>query len=381
MKKKIVFAALMFCVLYPSGANVLGQENKPPFTKEEILRLLKPVPGIRYEQGDLAGEISQRGIAFPINEKTLGELRKAGARSFLIEAIQRVAQNPIKKSTTPQLQQQPVNETPVDAARPQLQQRPAAEAPAPKEEDQRAARAAALARLPLLEQARYHAGEYLEELPNFVVTQFVTRSVRTPEHKDWQEQDKLEVELTYRVKNGEQFKLLRHNGKPTQMGYESLGGATSTGEFGSMLAALFAPHSQTEFKEVKREAFHGRQAVVFDFRVKKAFSSNQITDKSTGRKVTVGYQGSVWIETETARVLRIEQSADDIQPGFPVTLAESAVEYDWVKIAGERYLLPVYAEVIMGRDSDRYYSRNVIGLRNYHMFETDVKILPEKDPQ
>jgi hypothetical protein len=377
MKRKIFFAAFLLWTWCVFGADVRGQENKPPFTKAEILRLLKPVPGVRFEQGDLAGEIAQRGIAFPVDEKTLVELRKAGARSFLIEAIQRAAQNP----TRPQLQPQPANETPVNTARPQLQQRPATEAQTPKEEDRAAARAAALARLPLLEQARYHAAEFVEELPNFIVTQFVTRSVRAPERKDWQVEDKLEVELTYRAKKGEQFKLLRLNGKPTQLSYEQLGGATSSGEFGSILAALFAPQSKAEFKEVKRETFHGRQTVLYDFRVKKAFSRNQITDKSSGRTVTAGYQGSVWIEVETGRVLRVEQSADDIQSGFPITLAESAVEYDWVTIAGKRYLMPVYAEVIIGRDSERFYSRNVIELRNYQIFDTDLKILPEKEPQ
>lgn len=378
--KKIFIAALLFCVLSASGASALGQESKPPFTKEEILRLLKPAPGVRIAQGDLAAEVGQRGVAFQVTEKTLEELRKAGARSFLIEAIQRAAQNPIQGSTGPQPQQQAVNETAANTSRPKLQQPPASDSPAPREEDDQAARAAALDRLPLLEQARYHAAEFMEELPNFVVTQLVARSVRTPDAKDWREEDKLEIELTYRVKKGEQFKLLRLNGKPTQMTYESLGGATSTGEFGSMLAALFARQSQAEFKEVKRETFRGRQTVIYDFRVKKAFSNSQITDKSTGRTVTVGYQGSVWIDTETARVLRIEQSADDIQRGFPITLAESAVEYDWVTIAEQRYLLPIYAEVIIGRDSERYYSRNVIELRNYQMFETDLKIVPEKDP-
>jgi hypothetical protein len=377
MKRKIFFAAFLLWTWCAFGADVRGQENKPPFTKAEILRLLKPAPGVRFEQGDLAGEIAQRGIAFPVDEKTLVELRKAGARSFLIEAIQRAAQNP----TRPQLQPQPANENPANTARPQLQQRPATEAQTPKEEDRAAARAAALARLPLLEQARYHAAEFVEELPNFIVTQFVTRSVRAPERKDWQVEDKLEVELTYRAKKGEQFKLLHLNGKPTQLSYEQLGGATSSGEFGSILAALFAPQSKAEFKEVKRETFHGRQTVLYDFRVKKAFSRNQITDKSSGRTVTAGYQGSVWIEVETGRVLRIEQSADDIQSGFPITLAESAVEYDWVTIAGKRYLMPVYAEVIIGRDSERFYSRNVIELRNYRIFDTDLKILPEKEPQ
>jgi hypothetical protein len=118
--------------------------------------------------------------------------------------------------------------------------------------------------------------------------------------------------------------------------------------------------------------------VVYDFRVKKAFSSNTITDRSSGRTVTTAYSGSVWIDVETGRTLRIEQSSEDIQRGFPINLAESAVEYDWITIDGQKYILPIYAEMILGSDTDRYYSRNVIQLRNYHMFDTDLKILPEK---
>ena len=162
------------------------------------------------------------------------------------------------------------------------------------------------------------------------------------------------------------------------MTYQQLKGATSTGEFGSILGMLFSPESQAEFKEVRRETFHGHQTVIYDFRVKKAFSHNTITDVNSGRTVTTAYSGSVWIDTESGRALRIEQSAEDIQPGFPITLAENAVEYDWIAIDGQRYLLPVYAELIIGSDADRYYSRNVIEMRNYHMFDTDMKILPEK---
>ncbi len=375
MRKKIVFAALLLLAAPHFVENVGAQEKKPPFTKEEITRRLKPTPGVRSEQADLAVEIAERGVAFPVNDQTLAELRKAGARAFVIEAIQRAATD----AAQPKSQSPPAPSPAIeDASRPRLRPRPPDEPQIP-EPDQAAARAEALKRLPLLEQARYHAAEFMEELPNFIVTQFVTRHVQTPPQKDWQAQDKLEVELTYSAKNGEKFKLLRLNGKPTNQNYEQLGGATSTGEFGSMLAALFSERSQAEFKEVKRETFRGRQAVIYDFRVKKAHSSNQITDKNSNRTVTVGYQGSVWIEVETARVLRIEQAADDIQPGFPVTLAESAVEYDWVTIAGSRYLLPVYAEVILGRAADRSYSRNVMELRDYRVFDTDLKIVPEKE--
>src|SRR5262249_17408415 len=243
---------------------------------QEILRLLKPTPGARYEQGDLAGEIAQRGIAFPVDEKTLDELRRAGAHSFVIDAIQKAAENAAAKRTPPQPQtqqqspslNQPASEAPASDARPHLQRQSSTDDQATTtEEAPRDPPKIDITKLPLLEQARYHAAEFMDDLPNFVVTQIVTRSARTPEKKDWQQQDKLEVELSYRAKTGEQFKLVRYNDKPTQMTYQQLKGATSTGEFGSMLGALFSPQSQAEFKEVRRETFHGRQTVIYDFRV------------------------------------------------------------------------------------------------------------------
>jgi hypothetical protein len=316
MRKRIVFAAFLLSTCGIFGGNGVGQETKKPFTKQKILRLLKPTPGTHYEQGDLAGEIAQRGVAFPVDAKTLDELQKA---------------------------------TQIDVTK-----------------------------LPLLDQARYHAAEFIDDLPNFVVTQIVTRSVRTPGKRDWRQQDKLEIEVSYRAKTGEQFKLMRYNDKPTQMTYDQLKGATSTGEFGSILGAVFSPQSQTEFKEVRRETFHGHQTVIYNFRVRKEFSGNTITDVNSGRAVTTAYSGGVWIDMESGRVLRIKQSAEDIQPGFPITSAERAVEYDWITFDGQRYLLPVYAEVILGNDLKRYYLRNVIELRNYHMFDTDLKIMPEK---
>src|SRR5215510_5172895 len=327
MRRQIVFATFLLSTCCVFRGNGFGQEAKKPFTKQEILRLLTPTLGTRYEQGNLAGEIVQRGIDFPTDKKGLS--------------------SPDSPSTA-------------------------------TEEAQRDAPKIDLAKLPLLDQARNHAAEFMDDLPNFVVTQIVTRSVRTPKKRDWHQQDKLEIELSYRAKTGEQFKLVRYNDKPTQMTYDQLKGATSTGEFGSILGAVFSPQSQAEFKEVRRETLHGHQTVIYNFRVKKEFSSNTITDVNSGRTVTTAYLGSVWIDTESGRVLRIKQSVEDIPPGFSITLADRSVEYDWITIDGQRYLMPVYADVILGNDLKRYYLLNVIELRNYHMFDTDLKILPEK---
>ncbi len=365
MQKLIGFVALLLCI-----GLVFGQDSAKPFTKDEILRALKvkPAPGKRDAQGDLAGEIEARGIAFPADEKILEEFRQAGARTFVIEAIKQAAAN----ANRPKLQLPPTSPPPAQ---------PAAEPAPPKEEAaSRDLTPAELAKLPLLEQARYHASKFLDELPNFIATQIVTRSVQTPEQKDWQKSDKLELELTYRVKEGEKFKLLKVNDKPTAMTYDSLGGATSTGEFGTMLAAAFSQESQATFKEVRQETFKGRPTVLFEYKVKKGNSNHTITEKNSGRTITVAYSGTVWVDVETGRVLRIEQAAEDFQRGFPITLAESAVEYDWIKVGEQKYLLPVSAEVLMGSDINRTYSRNVIELKNYKVFETGIKMVIEKEP-
>jgi len=229
----------------------------------------------------------------------------------------------------------------------------------------------------LIEQARYHALDFAADLPNFVVTQLVTRSVQQPGARDWRIQDRLDVQLTYRADKGEEYKLVSVDGRPARQSYDQLGGSTSAGEFGSFLASLFAPSSRAQFVQVKHESFRGRDTVVYDFTVKKVNSTVQITDKDQNRSIITAYKGSLWIDSQSKLVLRVESSSFDIVPGFPITLAENSVEYDWVTIAGERFLLPVRAEVLLGRDRDRFYSRNVIEFRNYHKYEGDVRLIPD----
>src|SRR5260370_29528475 len=115
--------------------------------------------------------------------------------------------------------------------------------------------------------------------------------------------------------------------------------------------------------------FRGSYCVIFFFfssrrrhtRFKCDWSSDVCSsDKVSGRTITAGYKGSLWIDTETKQVLRVEASDVEIPPDFPINMAEDSVEYDWVTIAGERNLLPTEAQVLLGRDRDRYYNKYVI---------------------
>lgn len=367
--KRMLALVLAFGLMAVGG---FAQDKKPPVTKEEILTFLKTKSDKRIEQGDLAGEISQRGVAFPITEEALEAFRKAGARSFLLDAIR----NSVKKEEPETQPERPRLKTIEEETAERQQAQPTAESEEAKEK----ARAEAFAKLPFLEQARYFALEYADSLPDFMATQIVTRFEQKPGDKDWKKQDTLEIELAYSEKHGEKYKLTKLDGKPSTLKYENLGGSISTGEFGSLLTAAFSPDSKAEFKELRKELFNKRQTVVYDFKVKKAFSANKITDRSTHQSIIAAYQGTVWIDVETKRALRIEQANEGMPANFAITLSESAVEYDWVKIADQMFLLPVRAELLLGSDRDRYYTRNIIEFKNYRKFDSDIKFLPlDKD--
>ena len=369
---RIILKALVVLVLAAIG--IAAQERLKPLTRQEIIDHLRQSSGNPRQsgQGDLAEMITVRGVDFSVDEQLLDELRRLGARSFLLDAIRQAG----RPTATP---------PPSPDARPRLITPDSLPAPEPSEEKTAKSfedltpeeRSEVLARLPLIEQARYYALEYSDELPNFRVTQFVTRYRRGPTDKDWVKSDTLELELSYSDKGGEKYRLLKLNGAPTKIGYDQVAGSTSTGEFGALMSSLFSPRAKTEFRETGREKFNGQTAATFDFRVKKVNSNSELTDRTTGRSVIAGYQGTVWIDLETKRVLRVELGHENMPPGFPITIAENSVDYDWVTIAGQRYLLPVRAEVILGRERDREYSRNLIEFRQYQKFETDVKLVPD----
>jgi hypothetical protein len=92
--------------------------------------------------------------------------------------------------------------------------------------------------------------------------------------------------------------------------------------------------------------------------------------------VTAAYAGSVWVDPNTARVLRIEMQARDIPSDFPMDAVESAVDYSYVMIEGKSFLLPVHAETLGCQRGSSYCSHNIIDFRNYHEFKSDIKILP-----
>jgi hypothetical protein len=78
-------------------------------------------------------------------------------------------------------------------------------------------------------------------------------------------------------------------------------------------------------------------------------------------------------------VLRVETTATEIPTSFPVRAASRTIDYDWVTISDQKYLLPLTADVQL---TARYYgetqqTRNYIRFKGYQKFGTEVKIIDE----
>src|SRR5713226_1009113 len=135
--KTIALTAILLLILSPEVRAWSAQDPVGPLTKQEIFSRLKDAEAHHSSQADIAAEINHRGIAFAVDQKILSEFRQAGARSFLLDTIQRSGKN--------------------------LGQPQVADPEIPDEDALRRTRDELIANLPLIEQARQRAFEFAEE--------------------------------------------------------------------------------------------------------------------------------------------------------------------------------------------------------------------------
>jgi hypothetical protein len=279
---------------------------------------------------------------------------------------------PKLKRGVPKQKEAPPASTPEVAANSPSQQLPPTAPPAPAEtpaappapQMQDAQRA-------LLDRAHEVAQDFLGNLPNFVCQQFTTRYVSEGHVNSWHALDVVSADVIYED-HKERYDHLAINGKPVKSKVEDTG-AWSTGEFGTVLDDLFHPATAADFKFKGNRSIQRRSAMLFDFDVTHPHSHWKI--QVPGQAIQPAYHGSVWIDKETARVLRIEMQAVKIPEEFPDDTTEMAIDYDFITGLGtERTLLPVKAEVLSCQRGTNTCQRNTIEFRNYHKYSGESTI-------
>jgi hypothetical protein len=228
----------------------------------------------------------------------------------------------------------------------------------------------------LIERAREWAMNFTDNLPNYVCQQFTTRYIRVPGSRQWQAQDIVSANVVY--ENGkEDYRNLAINGKPVNKKMEELPGSWSTGEFGTTLRSLFHPGRQAEFTFVKQSVMSGLTTWVYDYKVRRENSDWRVS--LGAQSIIPAYAGRVWIDQKTAQVLRIEMSAIDIPPDFPLDQVEASNDYGFVRLAdADQYMLPTHAETLSCERGSPVCSRNTIDFRNYHKYSGEANIVFDK---
>jgi len=264
-------------------------------------------------------------------------------------------------AAAPEIASNSPSQQPPPTAPPAPAETPTAPAPPPMQDAQRA----------LLDRAHEVAQDFLGNLPNFVCQQFTTRYVSEGHVNSWHALDVVSADVIYED-HKERYDHLAINGKPVKSKVEDTG-AWSTGEFGTVLDDLFHPATAADFKFKGNRSIQRRSAMLFDFDVTHPHSHWKI--QVPGQAIQPAYHGSVWIDKETARVLRIEMQAVKIPEEFPDDTTEMAIDYDFITGLGtERTLLPVKAEVLSCQRGTNTCQRNTIEFRNYHKYSGESTI-------
>jgi len=300
-------------------------------------------------------------------------LRRGGSRGQRSQAPRPTPDPPREEDEGPPLLRRNDPPAPPSAAELPIAAEPPSAAELPPHSAETRGAAVSSAQLdPLIEQARYQAFEYSEKLPNFVCREVMNRMARQGRRGGWQTLDILETDLVYED-GKEDYRNIKINNRAVKKEMEQLEGSWSMGEFASTLLSIFDPSSRTTFRFNRSSRAAGEPAVVYDFRIEEANSRWHVS--GSAETITPAYKGAIWIHEKTAQVLRIETQAFDIAADFNLDTVEMTVDYGFVRISGEQYLLPITSENLACWRGSNNCSRNKIEFRNYRKFGAESSIV------
>ncbi|MBI5084857.1 MAG: hypothetical protein HZB13_09715 [Acidobacteria bacterium] len=222
----------------------------------------------------------------------------------------------------------------------------------------------------IIAEAREMALSYTKRLPDFICLQVTRRYVDPSGLEIWRLADTVAERLSY-FEQREDYKLISVNGQLSQTERDKLGGATSSGEFGSMLKGIFEPATEAEFQWERWAKLRGKIAHVYSYRVRQS-RSKWLVSWQHQLEIVPGYKGLIYIDRDVPMVLRVTLEAETIPASFPIQEARTVLDYDFTDIAGNQFLLPLRSEMRM-RES-KFLVKNQVEFRSYRKFGAEATI-------
>jgi len=335
MRVRLAIAGLVVC------ACALAQQT---LTLEQLLAFIRSSIKMKYPDKEVAAYVSKLKLSEHLDERTVEELQGEGAGPKTAAALLELAN---ASASLPK----PQPKAPKPAYKPPP--------PPPPEEQQE-----------VISEMRDYAMNYSKSLPNFICTQVTRRYVDPTGKEFWQTADTIMEHLTY-FDQKESYKVTMVNDHYVDLAHEAVGGAVSTGDFGSMLRSLLSPRADALIEFDHWATLRGKRCYVFSYRITSGNSDYSILFGRSDR-IIVGYKGLLFADKDTHMILRISLEAADIPASFPVQEAREILDYDYVKIAGQEFLLPLKAQVFMRHNKE--LTRNDIEYRLYQKYSAEATV-------
>lgn len=317
-------------------------------TVGQLVSFIRSAIKLKQPDREVAAYLATVTLTQRLDDTTVEDLQGEGAGPKTVEALKalRNASQTLLAPPTP---------TPIPPPPPPI--------PPPSAEEQRT----------VIEKAREYAMNYTKSLPDFLCTQVTRRYVDPHGMEFWAPTDTLTARLSY-VDHHEDYKLVMVNNRAVaDRSMESVGGAISTGEFGSLMKEIFDPETEARFRWERWATLRGRRAHVYSYQVDQTRSQWHVTYRGehSNDDTVPGYHGLIFIDRDLLAVVRISMDAD-LPVTFPIQQARDTLDYDLASISGHEYLLPLRA--VMQMREGKYLNKNEVEFRLYRKFTAEATI-------
>ncbi|HLW75619.1 MAG TPA: hypothetical protein VKS01_01520 [Bryobacteraceae bacterium] len=197
----------------------------------------------------------------------------------------------------------------------------------------------------ILHEIVENARNYAKGLPDYMCIQVTRRHIDPTATENWRTYDTVQEQVSY-VDHKENYQVVAINGNAVKnVEHQRLGGSTLSGDFGTIYTEIFAVETATEFDWDHWATLRGKRMYVFAFHVPQSRSKFTIYDQESNRTVTAGYRGLIYADRDTKLVMRYKFECEDLPHDFPVKAVGLDVNYEYIDIAGAKYVLPLKTEV------------------------------------
>jgi hypothetical protein len=336
MRVRLALAALLVC------ACALAQQT---LTLEQLLSFVRSSVKMKMPDKEIANYLAKVKLSERLDERTIEDLQGEGAGPKTVAALDALA-NASASLSKPQPKVAPPPPPPQD--------------PPPSSEEQQA----------IISEIREYAMNYSKSLPDFICTQVTRKSIAQTGQDDFHPAGTVLEHLTY-FDQQEHYKVTMVNDHVVDLSHEAVGGASSAGDFGTMMKVTLWPKADALIEFDHWGTLRKNLCYVFSYRITSGNSDYSIQYGPSDR-IVVAYKGLIYVDKKTHLILRLTLEAIDIPASFPVQEASEKLDYGYQNLSGHEFLLPLRAQVYMRHNRER--NKNDIEFHLYQKYSADTVI-------